>query len=152
MDMTNQEYCAYVDRMAKPSPMAKDLAWAFCVGGLICTAGQWLLGFYRRAGLCAPEDGAAEEAFPGQVREMKLARRALTDRGTLAAVAKGFRVHAACLAEGLDRLRSTFGDAPFTLAQARDALGVSRKYALLVLEHWDRAGVTEKNGEARVLR
>ena len=108
--------------------------------------------FYRRAGLCAPEDGAAERAFPGQLREMKLARRALTDRGTLVAAAKGFRLHAACLAEGLDRLRNTFGDAPFTLAQARDELGVSRKYALLVLEHWDRAGVTEKNGEVRVLR
>src|SRR5699024_6951353 len=46
---------------------------------------------YRRAGLQAPEDGAAEEAFPGRVREMKLARRALTDRGTLVVIAKGFR-------------------------------------------------------------
>lgn len=108
--------------------------------------------FYRRAGLCAPEDGAVEAAFPSRVREMKLARRALTDRGALVMAAKGLRLHAACLAEGLDRLRTAFGDAPFTLAQARDALGVSRKYALLVLEHWDRAGVTEKNGEARVLR
>ena len=59
MDMTNQEYCAYVGRMAKPSPMAKDLAWAFFVGGLICTAGQWLLGFYRRAGLSQDSAGAA---------------------------------------------------------------------------------------------
>ena len=59
MDMTNQEYCAYVGRMAKPSPMAKDLAWAFCVGGLICTAGQWLLDFYRRAGLSRDAAGTA---------------------------------------------------------------------------------------------
>ena len=59
MDMTNQEYCAYVGRMARPSPMAKDLAWAFCVGGLICAAGQWLLGFYRRAGLSQDAAGTA---------------------------------------------------------------------------------------------
>ena len=59
MDMTNQEYCAYVGRMAKPSPMVKDLTWAFCVGGLICTAGQWLLGFYRRAGLSQDAAGTA---------------------------------------------------------------------------------------------
>ena len=59
MDMTNQEYCAYVGRMARPSPMAKDLAWAFCVGGLICTAGQWLLDFYRRAGLSRDAAGTA---------------------------------------------------------------------------------------------
>ena len=107
---------------------------------------------YRRAGLQAPEDGAAEEAFPGRVREMKLARRALTDRGTLVVVAKGFRVHAAALAQGLEALERAFGAEPFALGRARDVLGVSRKYALLLLEYWDRAGKTEKNGEARRLR
>ncbi len=59
MDMTNQEYCAYVGRISKPSPMAKDLAWAFFTGGLICTAGQWLLGFYQRAGLDREAAGTA---------------------------------------------------------------------------------------------
>ena len=59
MDMTNQEYCAYVGRMSKPSPMAKDLAWAFFTGGLICTAGQWLLGFYQRVGLDREAAGTA---------------------------------------------------------------------------------------------
>ena len=107
---------------------------------------------YRRAGLQAPEDGAAEEAFPGRVREMKLARRALTDRGTLVVVAKGFRVHAAALAQGLEALERAFGAELFALGRARDVLGVSRKYALLLLEYWDRAGKTEKNGEARRLR
>ncbi len=107
---------------------------------------------YRRAGLQAPEDGAAEEAFPGRVREMKLARRALTDRGTLVVVAKGFRVHAAALAQGLEALERAFGAEPFALGRARDVLGVSRKYALLLLEYWDKAGKTEKNGEARRLR
>ena len=107
---------------------------------------------YRRAGLQAPEDGAAEEAFPGRVREMKLARRALTDRGTLVVVAKGFRVHAAALAQGLEALERAFGAEPFALGRARDVLGVSRKYTLLLLEYWDRAGKTEKNGEARRLR
>ena len=107
---------------------------------------------YRRAGLQAPEDGAAEDAFPGRVREMKLARRALTDRGTLVVVAKGFRVHTAALAQGLEALGRAFGAEPFALGRARDVLGVSRKYALLLLEYWDRAGKTEKNGEARRLR
>ena len=59
MDMTNQEYCAYVGRMSKPSPMAKDLAWAFFTGGLICTAGQWLLGFNQGAGLDREAAGTA---------------------------------------------------------------------------------------------
>ena len=108
-----------------------------------------LEAFYRRAGLQAPEDRAAEEAFPGSGQTLKLARRALTDRGILVVVCKGSRVHAASLAEGLERLKRRFGTEPFTLAQARDELGVSRKYALMVLEYWDKTGVTQKTGEGR---
>ena len=39
MDMTNQEYSRYVEQKAKPSPIWKNLTWAFCTGGLICTGG-----------------------------------------------------------------------------------------------------------------
>ncbi len=108
--------------------------------------------FYRRAGLCPPEDRAAEAAFPGCGQALKLARRALTDRGTLVMVCKGFRIHAACLAEGRETLRRRFGGESFTLAQARDALGVSRRYALMLLEYWDKTGVTQPHGEDRSLR
>ena len=51
MDITNQEYCKYVSAKAKPSPIVKDCIWAFCVGGLICTAGQALLSAYQGLGL-----------------------------------------------------------------------------------------------------
>ena len=40
MDMTNQEYGRYVSQKAKPSPLWKNLLWAFVTGGLICTGGQ----------------------------------------------------------------------------------------------------------------
>ncbi|NCB30279.1 MAG: selenocysteine-specific translation elongation factor [Clostridia bacterium] len=39
-----------------------------------------------------------------------------------------------------------------TLAQFRDAIGTSRKYAMALLEYWDVTGITRKNGDARVLR
>ncbi len=42
MDMTNQEYGRYVSQKAKPSPLWKNLLWAFVTGGLICTGGQAL--------------------------------------------------------------------------------------------------------------
>ena len=64
-------------------------------------------------------------------------------------VCKGFRVHAACLDAGLYKLKSRFGTEVFTLAQARDTLGVSRKYALMLLEYWDKTGVTKQTGEGR---
>lgn len=51
MDMSNQEYGKYVSSKAKPSPIWKDCLWAFCVGGLICTAGQALMNVFQSAGL-----------------------------------------------------------------------------------------------------
>jgi selenocysteine-specific elongation factor len=39
-----------------------------------------------------------------------------------------------------------------TLAEARDLLGTTRKYAQALLEHLDALGVTEREGEARRLR
>ncbi|RYG43349.1 hypothetical protein EON79_17155, partial [bacterium] len=41
---------------------------------------------------------------------------------------------------------------PFTAAEARDALGTSRKYIIPLLEWADRTRVTLRQGEKRVLR
>lgn len=49
--MTNQEYGQLVNSLAKPSPMGKDLAFAFLVGGGICALGQLILAGYRALGL-----------------------------------------------------------------------------------------------------
>ena len=51
MNMSNQEYQQYVAAMAKPSPMGKNLVWAFLVGGLICTGGEALRKLYLSLGL-----------------------------------------------------------------------------------------------------
>ncbi len=51
MDMTNEQYIRYVEAKAAPSPLVKDLLWAFTVGGLICAGGQWLQNFYMALGL-----------------------------------------------------------------------------------------------------
>lgn len=48
--MTNQEYGQLVNQMSKESPKARDLVWAFCVGGGICVVGQLLNGLYRNLG------------------------------------------------------------------------------------------------------
>ena len=37
MEISNQDYSKMVDDKAKPSPSWKNLLWAFCVGGGICT-------------------------------------------------------------------------------------------------------------------
>lgn len=57
MDMTNKEYGQYVNSKSKPSPLWKNLIWAFLVGGIICTAGQGLLNLFKYLGM--NETGAA---------------------------------------------------------------------------------------------
>ena len=51
MDMTNKEYGEYVNSKSQPSPLGKNLLWAFVVGGLICTGGQGLYNLYQYMGL-----------------------------------------------------------------------------------------------------
>lgn len=58
MDMTNQEYNQYVKSLAQPSPLWKDLAWAFCVGGGICAGGQGLSNLYQYLRMTKEDAGA----------------------------------------------------------------------------------------------
>lgn len=57
MDMTNQEYSKYVSAKAQPSPLVKDMTWAFCVGGGICAAGQGLSNLYQSFGASQEDAG-----------------------------------------------------------------------------------------------
>ena len=59
MDISNQDYSKLVDSKAKPSPIWKNLIWAFCVGGGICTVGQGLMTFYKGMGLDRDQAGTA---------------------------------------------------------------------------------------------
>ena len=51
MNMSNEEYQQYVKSKAKKSPIVKNCAWAFTVGGLICVIGQGLMDFYQYLGM-----------------------------------------------------------------------------------------------------
>ena len=59
MRMTNQDYGKLVNERSKPSPMGRNMVWAFLVGGLICTAGQGLTQLYQSYGLDQDQAGTA---------------------------------------------------------------------------------------------
>ncbi len=59
MDMTNQDYGKLVNERSKPSPLWKNLFWAFLVGGIICTIGQGLANLYKSWGLDKDQAGTA---------------------------------------------------------------------------------------------
>ena len=59
MDMTNEEYRNYVQKKSPASPLWKNVAKAFLVGGLICCVGQILITMYRQFDLSAADAAAA---------------------------------------------------------------------------------------------
>jgi len=83
---------------------------------------------------------------PVKVEDAALARF-LEGEGRLVRVGDGYAVSA----EAYERARAVLTDG-ITLAQFRDALGVGRKTAQMLLERFDADGVTRRVGDARVLR
>ena len=57
--MTEKEYNRLVEEMAPKSPMGKDCAKAFVIGGLICTLGQAFIRLYVHLGLDKQDAGTA---------------------------------------------------------------------------------------------
>jgi len=89
---------------------------------------------------------AADEAVKTPNRELA---RFLEEQGRLVRVGDGLAVSTALHQRGRDLLPSL---SPLTLAGFRDAMGISRRTAQLLLERYDADGVTRRVGDERVLR
>jgi selenocysteine-specific elongation factor len=89
----------------------------------------------------------------GQEEIVKLDDRELAAyleaEGRLRRVGDGYAVSSALYDLGLERLATL---RPITLAAFRDALGVGRRTAQLLLERYDADGITLRRGDERVLR
>ena len=59
MELSKQEYQKFVQARAKPSPLAKDCALAFAIGGGICVLGQAVMDGYATMGLDKTDAGTA---------------------------------------------------------------------------------------------
>ena len=59
MNMSKKEYNRYVARLAKKSPLGKDLLNSFLIGGLICVIGQLILNGYTALDLSEQDATAA---------------------------------------------------------------------------------------------
>lgn len=57
--MTPKEYDALVRQLSPRSPMGKDTALAFVIGGAICTVGQLISAGWRSLGLTQADASAA---------------------------------------------------------------------------------------------
>ena len=59
MNMSPKEYNRYVARLAKKSPLGKDLLNSFLIGGFICVVGQLILNGYTALELSEQDAAAA---------------------------------------------------------------------------------------------
>ena len=57
--MTEKHYAKLTEELAPKSPMGKDCLFAFVIGGIICTIGQFFLNYYTKLGLDKDAAGTA---------------------------------------------------------------------------------------------
>jgi len=108
---------------------------------------------FREAGFAAPlEEDVREEARVAPQTFENIVN-GLIDQGSLVRLNEKVTYHRDCLqrAQGIvtEYIRKGKG---ITVAELRDELGVSRKYALAILEHFDKIGLTRREGDGHVMR
>lgn len=59
MDMSNKDYDKFVQERAAKSPIVKDCAFAFLIGGAICVLGQAIMDGFMTLGLEKTDAGTA---------------------------------------------------------------------------------------------
>jgi selenocysteine-specific elongation factor len=98
------------------------------------------------------QDAGVEPPLDSELDDADLA--ALRDAGRAIRVTKNLHYHVDSLAEIRARLieLARSGGGSVTLAQLRDELGTSRKFAQALLEHFDSERVTIRRGDEHVLR
>ena len=87
----------------------------------------------------------------GKPVEVKEAYNALIKAKTLVRLDAQLTIHSKFYKQALAAVQAHFEtNAQITLAEFRDVIGTSRKYAVAILENFDSAGYTKKTGDFRI--
>lgn len=107
---------------------------------------------YARAGLEPPDPEEAVLTAGAPRREGRAILERLVEEGRLTKVATGLYFHAAPLGSARAAVRDFLAERPFaSVGELKDLLGVSRKYLIPLLEHFDREGLTRRTPAGRSL-
>lgn len=99
----------------------------------------------------SPEEVMAE--LKQKPQEMKALLNILISQGTVAVIKQGLYFHRQALAEIETKLKQFLqSNGKMTVAEFRDLINTSRKYAVPLLEYFDAKKVTRREGDFRVLR
>ncbi|MEM9593414.1 MAG: SelB C-terminal domain-containing protein [Acidobacteriota bacterium] len=105
---------------------------------------------YEDAGFEPPTEDELAEHLGDRRKGFRIALRYLTDTGRLRRLPNGATV-AQSILDGLYRDVRGEGWERFTVPQFKERFGLSRKWAIPLLEHLDSIGVTRRVGNERVL-
>jgi selenocysteine-specific elongation factor len=107
---------------------------------------------YREAGFQPPEPGSFANQAGGNAASLKDLFEVAVGEGWLVRVTDELYLHADHEAEMRRRVmdRLAAGGPGLTVAEIRDLLGTTRKYAVPLCEYLDRSGVTRREGDLRV--
>lgn len=106
-----------------------------------------LVGLLRAAGATPPD----RQEWEASLHVSPELTDALIAAGTLREIAPGLLYDARTLDEMVDRVRVELKGGPRTVSQLREALGISRKYAVPLLTYTDQRKITRRVGDERVL-
>ncbi len=107
---------------------------------------------YHEAGLSSPAEDDLREELRVPAGTFSSVMTALVEQEVLVRLGERVTVHAEhveALKGHVRRMIEARGS--LTVAQLRDELGISRKYALAALEYLDQVGFTKREGDARAL-
>jgi selenocysteine-specific elongation factor len=107
---------------------------------------------YKKGGYSPPDLDEVLESAQKEKAALRQVVDAMLASGDLVMATPQILFHATVAADALCKIRDyTAQRGKITLAEFRDLAGTSRKYAVALLEYFDRKGVTRKEGDARVL-
>ena len=112
-----------------------------------------LLQTYRKAGLEVPGLDEVIASFPpAEQGDCRQVVESLVSGGGLVMLTPQLCLHSQVYAQVCDKTRDFMAEhQELTLAEFRDLLGTSRKYALAVLEYYDKNKILKKYGDVRRL-
>jgi selenocysteine-specific elongation factor len=111
-----------------------------------------LVAAYQTARFQPPEPSSFAGQAGGNAANLKDLFDVCIDEGYLVYIAEDIYLHVEAEAEMRRLVREKLAEGKgLTVAEIRDMLGTTRKYAVPLCEYLDRAGVTRREGDLRVL-
>lgn len=106
---------------------------------------------YRDGGFAVPSADQVAAEFSKE-KNFKQVLESMAASGILVRVEDKIYLHSDNYTIAYEKAREFIEkQGQITLAEFRDLLNTSRKYAVAILEYWDRKGITKKVGDARIL-